>query len=145
MSPYAWLFIIVFCLIVEAMTMGLTTIWFAIGGVAGFIAALCGLNWFPQWLIFVAVSFLVLLIVRPFAKKILKPNKEVRMNADSLIGKKALVTKTINNKKGFGEAAIEGKYWSAVSRDEAMIIDPGQTVVVDEIQGVKLIVHPIDE
>lgn len=140
MTPIAWIVLIAILLIIEAMTVNLTTIWLAAGCAAAFAASLLGAEILPQWLIFFVVSLVLLIVTRPLAKKLLKQGNQTKTNVDALVGKRALVTKEINNRYGRGEAALEGKYWTAVSSDDSVIIGPGETVVVLEIRGVKLIV-----
>ena len=66
-----WLVLVAIMLVIEIFTLGLTTIWFSLGGVAAAIAA--GLN-SPLWLqivLFAGVSVVVMVLVRPFAVKVL--------------------------------------------------------------------------
>ena len=44
-----------------------------------------------------------------------------------------------------GACKIDGKIWSAIAKDEADIINAGQKVEVLSIDGVKLIVRPLDK
>ncbi len=62
---------------------------------------------------------------------------------DRLIGKTAVVTKNIDNELGEGMVNVEGMTWSARSRD-GNLIPKGETVEIDYISGVKLIVHNSD-
>lgn len=103
----AWLLLAVLLLIIESMTLGLTTIWFAAGAVVAFIAALLGVNIFFQVVCCLTTSFVLLIVTRPLALKYL--NRTVRKtNADAVIGKTARVVYPVNNAKG------TGRVWLAI-------------------------------
>ena len=136
-----WLVLLVVLLVVEAETMGLTTIWFAGGALVSFIATLCGVNVVGQRVIFIIVSMFLLIFTRPIAKKYVN-NKTVKTNIDDLIGKKAVVTMAIDNLAEVGEAHLKGNTWMARAIDDGVKIESGAVVIVEEIRGVKLIVKP---
>ena len=125
-------------ILIELATMGLTTIWFAGGAVAGFVASMLGANVVIQAAAFFAVSILLLFFTRPFAVRYINSNK-TKTNVDGLIGQEALVLEEINNIRETGCARLEGKEWTARSMNDTVI--PKDTVVtVERIEGVKLIV-----
>ena len=136
-----WLIAFIVLIVIEAMTMGLTTIWFAGGTLVAFVAALCGANSTIQIVLFLVISLLLLIFTRPLAAKYIN-NKTVKTNLDELIGKKAVVTTAIDNLAEIGEAQIEGKFWMARAVDDEVKIEKGATVIVVEIKGVKLMVNP---
>ncbi len=121
--------------------MGLTTVWFAGGAlVAIFVSLLNGPLWL-QILLFVAVSLLMLFFTRPVAVKYFNRDR-VKTNAESLVGRQAIVTAEINNIQGIGQAMVGGQEWSARSCDDAVRIPVGAVVNIMAITGVKLIVKP---
>lgn len=122
----------------EAVTAQLVSIWFVIGAIAALIAALLGATVPVQVIVFVAVSIIALLITRPIVKKYINPRKE-RTNADKVIGQDAVVIDDIDNVDGTGQVKVDGKVWSARSVDGAAI-PAGSEVLVEKIEGVKLIV-----
>lgn len=135
---WAWLIILAACIIIEASTMGLTTIWFAIGALVAWFVYLIGLSIQVQIVIFLIVSIACLVITRPIAVEKLKVGK-AKTNLDSLIGETAKVETTINNINNEGYVKLKGQIWSARSIDDE-VIDKDELVVVKEIKGVKLIV-----
>lgn len=135
---WAWLIIVAACVIIEASTMGLTTIWFAIGALVAWLINLTGLNLQVQILVFLIVSIVCLVFTRPIAVEKLKVGKS-KTNLDSLIGETAKVETTINNFNNEGYVKLKGQIWSARSNDDE-IIEKDEPVVVKEIKGVKLIV-----
>lgn len=137
-TSICWLAVFVLLIVIELATMGLTTIWFAGGAVAGFIASMLGANVVIQAVVFFVVSIVLLIFTRPFAVRYINSNK-TKTNIDGLIGQEALVLEEINNIRETGCARLEGKEWTARSVDDTVI--PVDTVViVERIEGVKLIV-----
>ena len=96
-----------------------------------------------QVILFLAVSFVTLLLVRPLAQRYINDRKEPT-NADRVIGQEAVVTQTIDNLKGEGQVSISGAVWTARSQEEAPI-PAGSRVRVLRIEGVKVIVSPAQE
>lgn len=144
MTPISWLIIFVVLLGIEIATMALTTIWFAAGALVAFIFSLLGAGIELQLAVFVVVSFAVLVLIRPFAKKYV--NKGVTMtNVDGLIGKKAQITEKVDNSRGSGAAVLDGQEWTARSLRDDWVFQAGDLVVVKEIRGVKLIVDAAEE
>ena len=139
-----WLAIFIVLLIIEIATMGLTTIWFAGGALLAFCAGLVVFGLGVQVGVFVIVSILLLLLKRPIAVKFFNQERQ-RTNGESLIGQHALVTEDIDTIKAKGQVEIRGQIWSAKT-DESDGTSPKNTVVVvNGIQGVKLIVHAREE
>ena len=137
-TSICWLAVFVLLIVIELATMGLTTIWFAGGAVAGFIASMLGANVVIQAVVFFVVSIVLLIFTRPFTVRYINSNK-TKTNIDGLIGQEALVLEEINNIRETGCARLEGKEWTARSVDDTVI--PADTVViVERIEGVKLIV-----
>lgn len=137
-TSICWLVVFILLILIELATMCLTTIWFAGGAVAGFVASMLGANVVIQAAAFFAVSILLLFFTRPFAVRYINSNK-TKTNVDGLIGQEALVLEEINNIRETGCAKLEGKEWTARSMNDTVI--PKDTVVtVERIEGVKLIV-----
>ena len=131
-------------LVIEAITMGLTTIWFAGGALAAFFVALAGGPMLLQIGVFLVISTLLLIFTRPAAAKFMNQKVE-RTNVDSLIGKHAVVTETVDNLKGTGRVQIGGADWKARSGEESLILSKDEIVKVSRVDGVKLIVNKITE
>ena len=131
-----WLALFVILLIIEIITVGLTTIWFA----GGSMAAVGGPVWL-QVILFLVVSFVLLFFTRPWAVKYLNPHK-TRTNYEDAIGKTVRVTMKIDNIEETGTAVLNGQEWTARSNDDAVTIEADTTAEVVAITGVKLIVKP---
>ena len=141
MTPvYFWLILMLVFVVFELATMGLTTIWFAIGAlVALAVAAVGGPIWL-QIIVFVAVSIAALLGVRNIAKDFFNQNRE-KTNAFSVIGKKGIVTQEISNIHATGQVTVAGQEWTARAVDDDCVYEKGEMVVVRAISGVKLMVE----
>ena len=123
MTVMYWLGAAAIFVVIEIITMGLTTIWFAGGALVGAVMAAFSLPLWSQIIAFVIVSVILLILTRPWALKYLN-SRTVRTNADSLIGQTALVTQDIDN------------------LDDVQLHE-GQKVMIESISGVKVIVKPI--
>lgn len=144
MIPIYWLIGFVVLVGIEIATMALTTIWFAGGAVVAFILSLFDISIEIQLAAFVATSFVLLFLTRPFASKYVN-SQTVKTNAQELIGKEARVTAEINNVLGTGSAIVGGQEWTARSGKPEAVYTVGTVVKIQEIQGVKLIVEKLQE
>lgn len=133
-----WLALLILFGAGEALTVGLTSVWFAVGALGGLICAMAGTNIWVQIGVFLLLSAVSLALVRPLAKKFLTPGYSAT-NADRVIGADAVVTQEINNLLGQGQVTVAGQSWTARSEDES-IIPVDTTVRVMRIEGVKLYV-----
>lgn len=139
---FFWLAAIVVFVIAEAATVQLVSVWFAIGSLGGLIVAM--LNG-PVWLqatVFVLISAIILIFLRPIVKK-LTGGKYSPTNADRLIGSVCRVTEKIDNVAAIGAVSAQGKTWSARSKTGVPIAE-GSLVRILAINGVKLIVIPLE-
>ena len=137
-----WVIVIALAIVFEEQTAQLVSIWFAAGAIGGIIGALLKWEIYWQLLLFAGITFILVLITRPLAKK-LTLNTEVKTNADRLIGMKGKVIKTISQDEK-GEVKIDYQRWTAVSVDNKQI-NEGEMVVVKDIVGNKLVVDVIEE
>lgn len=140
MNAICWLILMLVLIGIEIATLGLTTIWFAGGALGAFIAAAAGGDFPVQLIVFFVISLVLLFATRPIAVKYLNRGR-TKTNADSLVGRKAVVTKDIDNLKSEGEAEVSGQIWTARSEDEDVKIPAGAVVEILRISGVKLIVR----
>ena len=134
-----WLVCVVIFAVAEIASMGLTTIWFAIGSLAALILALFGANVWIQVIVFILVSLVMILFTRPIAVKYFNTDR-VRTNAESLIGRQAIVTQAIDNLHATGKVMVAGQEWTARSDQDDILIEEGAVTDILAINGVKLIV-----
>lgn len=136
-----WLVALVGFAVVEGATVGLVSIWFSVGALFSLVATVMGANTLVQGCIFMGVSLISLLVIRPMAQKHVK-RISVPTNSDRVIGQEAIVTQTIDNVRGMGAVKIFGQPWMARSHDETVIV-AGEHVEVLRIEGVKVFVKLI--
>ncbi|MGN0512771.1 MAG: NfeD family protein [Lachnospiraceae bacterium] len=139
MNAILWLAIMVLCIIIESVTVGLYTIWFAGGCLVAFFASLMGFGVWTQAGICLIVSGILIIFARPVAQRKLSIGK-VKTNVEELIGEKARVIEKIDNIAGTGRAIVRGQEWMARSEDDAVTFDEESIVIINKISGVKLIV-----
>ena len=135
-----WLIIFVACIVLEIVSMGLTSVWFAGGALVATLASLCHLPVIVQVILFLVVSALLLYFTRPLAVKYFNKDR-VRTNAESLVGRQAIVISEIDNLQGIGQVNVGGMEWSARSKSDDRPLPVGAVVIVLAIDGVKLIVE----
>ena len=138
LMSWIWLAAVVAFIIIEASTAELVSIWFVVGSLAAFGAAMLGAGLPAQIAVFLAVSVAALVLLRPVVRRKLEP-KIVPTNADRVIGLVATVTAGALPGE-VGRASVDGQSWSAVCRDP---ISPGDRARVASIEGVKLVLEKI--
>lgn len=137
-----WMALVIIFLVVELVTVGLTTIWLAGGALVAFLLAAVGAGFWLQLIAFFVVSFVLIYFTRPFAVKYLNPRR-TRTNSEELIGEIVKVTSRIDNRSAEGTALAKGLEWSARAISDDMTIEKDALVKVVRIEGVKLIVEPV--
>ncbi len=135
-----WLVAVIVLGVIEAATVNLVTIWFALGALAALISSVFNGPLWLQLLLFLAVTALTLVITRPLLKKYFNKNSHKPTNADMAIGKQSVVIEAVDNVSGSGAVKCMGKDWSARS-ENGQAIPVGTIVTVVKIEGVKLIVR----
>ena len=135
-----WLVLFVVLALFELMTVNLVSIWFSLGALITTFVSLVTDNLMIHLAVFTISSILLLLLTKPFVKK-MKKRDVIPTNLDMVIGKTGVVTVKIE-KDGIGEVKVLGKKWSAYSDKE---VEENSKVKVLSINGVKLKVEEIKE
>ena len=136
-----WLIIAGLFFVGEIATVGFLIFWFGIGALIAMIVSFFTSNIIIQTTIFVISSTILIFATKPFVKKFADV-KKTNTNVYSIIGKKALVIKTIDPIHSVGQIKNNGEVWTAESENN-QVIDEGSEVEILEIKGVKAIVKPI--
>ena len=142
MTVMYWLVAAAVFVVIEIMTMGLTTIWFAGGALVGAVMAAVSLPLWSQIIAFAVISVVLLILTRPWALKYVN-SRTIKTNADSLIGQTGLVTQDIDNLNAKGQVKVRGQIWTARSISDDLKLHEGQKVSIESISGVKVIVKPM--
>lgn len=139
MEAIVWLAVAIVLLVVEIITLGLTTIWFAGGALVACVAAALQADFLVQVILFLVVSVVLLFFTRPVAMRYMNKSR-TKTNSESLVGKEAVVLQEINNLKASGQVQLNGIEWTARAENMEDVIEKGAIVCIKKIEGVKLIV-----
>lgn len=135
-----WLIIIILLVVLEIVTINLVSIWFIISGIVSLFISFIVDSFYIQFSIFVCLGLILMLLTRPYLVKKLS-RKKVSTNLDRVIGMEGIVTEEITKFK-IGEVKVDGKKWSAISNEKIKV---GEEVIIEDIDGVKLIVRKEEE
>lgn len=133
-----WLVAMIVFIIIECFSYQLMSIWMAVGALVALICHVSGADFFTQFIVFLIVSIVLVILTRPFVKRFLD-SKNIKTNVDDVIGKSAIVTSEIYNLENKGTVKIGGMEWSARAEDNTKI-EAGKVVKVLKVEGVKVIV-----
>ena len=139
-SVIVWLGLMILFLMAEAATVSLVSMWFACGAFAALLVSFFGGNMIWQISVFIVVSTVLLLSLRPLLRKYFTP-RLTKTNVDSVIGSQGYVTETIDNAEATGQVKLGAMYWTARSTSGDPITKD-TLVRVDRIEGVKAFVSP---
>jgi len=135
---WIWLAIAIASAILEFVSMQMVSVWFTVGSIVAIILSLCGVAWWIQLLTFGIVSLVLLLALRKLCLKYLLKNDNTTTNVDGMVGTTQKLIEPIIEDKA-GAVKISGVVWTAVTADNTPIAN-GETVVVERVEGNKLIV-----
>lgn len=144
MNTMVWLAAMIILIIIEIVTVGLTTIWFAIGALVAIIVSMLGGGIILQLTVFLLVSLGMLIFTRPLAIRYIN-NSRTRTNYEGIIGKVVRITQDVNNIADQGCAVVNGQEWTVRSADDKGRIAVGSLAKVIDIKGVSLIVEKYEE
>ena len=136
-----WTVSLIAFIVVEAVTVTLVSAWFAAGSLAAMICAALGGEIWLQAVLFFAVSAVMLILLRPMARKHFTP-KLTKTNVDAVIGTTGKVTIRIDNDAATGQVKLGAMEWTARSADGS-VIEEGAMITVEKIEGVKVYVSPV--
>lgn len=135
-----WLILVIVLSFIEIATVNLVSIWFVASGIVAMILSFFIEDMAIVSTIFAILGIILLIITRPIVNK-LRSKDNVKTNLDRIIGEDAVVTEDIL-KNEIGEVKVDGKRWSAISKNKCL---KGDIVKILKIDGVKLIVEKESE
>ena len=139
-----WLAAMIILIIIEIVTVGLTTIWFAIGALVAIIVSMLGGGIILQMTVFLFISLGMLIFTRPLAMRYIN-NTRTRTNYEGIIGKVVRITQDVDNIAEKGCAVVNGQEWAVRAVDDRSRIAAGSLAKVVDIKGVRLIVEKYEE
>ncbi|MBQ4578546.1 MAG: NfeD family protein [Clostridia bacterium] len=135
-----WLALVILFGIAEAATLGLTSIWFALGALGAMVVAIFDGALLLQIAVFVVISGVTVWLTRGWGQKRFNESREPT-NADRILGQHCQVLEDIDNDRATGVVKADGKIWTARSVTGA-VIPAGSTATIRSIEGVKVYVTP---
>ena len=138
--PWFWVAVTIICVVIESLTLALTTIWFGISAFVLVFLAFTPLPFVAQVFIFVALALVLLIFTRPVVKKKLS-QKQIATNYERVIGQIAVVTKKITALDK-GAIKINGMEWTAAVKED-IVLEKGSKCIIEEIAGVTAYVKEI--
>ena len=139
-----WIGLFIILLLIEIFTVGLTTIWFAIGALAAAGVNTLGADLIIQIIVFLAVSVILMIFTRPWAAKHLNQNR-LKTNYESKIGEIIKITERVDNLKQTGKSIVDGQEWTVRSQNNNEILEKDELAKIIAVSGVKLIVEKYEE
>lgn len=136
-GSWIWLGILILCIVIEAFTLSLTTIWGALSSIPLIFIAKTQLPFKWQLLIFAVLTVVLIVFTRPFAVKKLKTGKE-KTNVNTMAGEEVLVTKAITKFEKGEAKSKNGVIWNASSENNEEIPE-GTTAKIISVEGNTLI------
>ncbi|OBG91996.1 hypothetical protein A5697_08450 [Mycobacterium sp. E3251] len=112
-----------------------------LGGGALAAAITSWLTDWPGWadgIVFLVVSVLLLVLVRPALRRRLTPPPATQLGIEALQGKNALVLERIS--RDDGRVKLDGEVWTARPLNEGDVYEPGESVTVLQIDGATAVV-----
>ena len=137
----SWFILLVLFVVIEASTVALVSVWFAVGSLGAMVAALFGAEIWLQAVLFTVVSCVLFACLRPFLRKYIRP-RITKTNTDAIIGTTGRVLETVDDLQGTGRVKLGGLEWTARS-GEGIVIPVGTLVKAERIEGVKVFVKEV--
>lgn len=138
-----WLVVLVVAILFEVRTSDVVSVWFmpaaAVALLLTFFMEHEVKDLLIQVLAFLIVSLVSFIIFKIAFNKKLKRMKKGKTNLNALIGERCLVVEDISNIHVKGLVNLKGAVWSARASDDNDVIEEGTIVVVDRVDGVKLV------
>ena len=138
-----WLILLVVCILMEASTVSIVSLWFAAGALVSMILSLLHVELWIQVVVFFAVSGVLLGLLRPVIKKHFNP-RLTKTNVDCIVGSRGIVSEDIDNLRSAGRIKLGALDWSARSTNQEVIC-AGTQVQVDRVEGAKVFVSKVEQ
>ena len=139
-DPIFWLLAAIGFVVLEAMTLNLVSIWFAVGSAAALLSCLFHPPFKVQAVVFIVVSVLCLAAFKPLTQRLRQ--KPTPTNGDRSLGREAKVLTPVSAEET-GRVRLDGVDWNARCATPGDTLAPGQSCRVTEIHSTLLIVEPV--
>lgn len=149
MTEIAWILWAVLggvLIIAEIFTAGFVLLWFGVGALAAALAALVGLGYPLQFLIFFIVSIAFTVASRGlFVKYVAREAKGgvLKSGVDALPGKIGTVVSSSHGPLHEGAVKVFGSTWTAFPAEGEDPLEAGDRVVVEKVLGASIYVRRV--
>ncbi len=139
-----WLIVIIGAVVLESVTYDLVSIFFGGGALVSLILSIIDsttdatIHWIIQLIVFVTVSLILVLLVRPVTKNYLRRN-EIKTNIDAIIGRHGISVDDIMIDSR-GTVSLDGVIWTAIASENILA---NEKIEVLAVEGNKLVVKAI--
>ncbi len=137
-----WLLVAVILAVGEVLTLSLFIAPFAGGALGAAVISWLGLGDLAAWAVFLIVSAVLLVALRPLARAHSRTPPQLRTGTAALTGRSAVVVERIANHEGVGAIRLDGEVWTARSYLDDDVIPAGEQVEIMEIRGATALVSP---
>jgi membrane protein implicated in regulation of membrane protease activity len=138
MAAVLWLIIGVALVIAEVLSGAFVLVMLGSAALVAALAAALGSGPIISGVVFAAAAAGGITLARPALMRRMHSDDHIKTNVDALVGKKALVTDTVDAHQG--QVKVNGEIWSARSYDETETLEPGRTVTIMSISGATAVV-----
>jgi len=140
-----WVVLGVILIVAEIFTPGFVLLWFGIGAIIAALAALVGLGYPLQFLLFFIVSIALTAASRTiFTRYLVRGNEEgggYKSGADSLPGQIGTVVTSSRGALSEGAVKVYGSTWTAYPAEGEAPLEAGERVVVERVSGASIYVR----
>lgn len=133
MAALLWILAAVGLAVAELFTTSFFLIMFAVGAVAAAAAAGLDAPVSVQAIIFVIVSLMATLGIRPTLRRHFGRDAGEPTPVAEIAGSEAVVLERVDDRRGM--IKIDGEYWQARALEADQVLEPGERVHVVEIKG----------
>ncbi len=142
-----WLIIAAAALVGEVLTTSFFLIFFTVGAAVAFLLAVfTGASIELEAVVFLAISFATMLILRPpLVQRLALHRSSGYRSTDGIVGKKGVVTRMIRPGMSGTVQIGSGEYWTAEAVYSNRELPEGTPVEVVATRGVTALVDPLDD
>ena len=140
---YLWLALLLLSVVLECIITKGVFLSFIPGSLAGVILGFLDIKPWIQLLVFLGLSILSLLLLRPLVRRFLGKKKEKGFTVESAIGSRTVVVERLDNLAGRGAVTVGGMEWAARTVSDDIVIEEGTTVEIIAVEGVKFICRAV--
>lgn len=130
--PYLWIALVVFSVVIEAVSTRMIALCFMPGAVIALVLSLSSAPLWAQCCAFLVCPVIMLILRFTVFRGNFRRTEDIEKHPEKLVGEAAVVIEPIDNKTGAGRIKIHGTVWSAASSDDKVTFSSGDIVTLTE-------------